>query len=310
MASTFSPELLPGCLGAMDHIFCYGTLYDKSVQSQRFNRGIPWIRYFCTCFAISSVEADEECVGLLYQALYLDDGVLAGNRPAVLRAVHIIEEMGPSLGLHIYLQQQRQHLFPTSCEVLASNLDILGAPVGNYLHCSRFITNKCAESKKLLSSLVDGWPFTLLRMCGGFCKMVHLTWVTPQSVASDALVSFRKDVRQCFVLCSAIEVSGSAWKQAQLGLRFGGLGLRSLSCHAAAAFIASLSSSGLGLFNNRHLQQAVVAYRFPYTTQSRLSLLLLLPLLRESCPAELMKISSNLCWKHLPQQTKPNFCLF
>ena len=30
--------------------------------------------------------------------------------------------------------------------------------------------------------------------------------------------------------------------------------------HAAAAFIASLSSSGLGLSNNRHLQQAVVAY--------------------------------------------------
>ena len=63
------------------------------------------------------------------------------------------------------------------------------------------------------------------------------------------------------MLCSAIEVSDSAWKQAQLGLRFGGLGLCSLSCHAAsAAFIASLSSSGLGLSNNHHLQQAVVVY--------------------------------------------------
>ena len=40
--------------------------------------------------------------------------------------------------------------------------------------------------------------------------MVHLTRVTPPSVASDALVSFDEDVRQCFVLYSAIEVSDSA----------------------------------------------------------------------------------------------------
>ena len=53
-------------------------------------------------------------------------------------------------------------------------MDILGAPVGGYLHCSKFIADKCAESKKLLSSLVDvagvdlQVAFTLVRMCGGF----------------------------------------------------------------------------------------------------------------------------------------------
>ena len=46
--------------------------------------------------------------------------------------------------------------------------------------------------------------------------MVHLTGVTPPSLASDALVLFDEDVRQCFVLSSAIEVSDTAWKQAQL----------------------------------------------------------------------------------------------
>ena len=90
---------------------------------------------------------------------------------------------------------------------LLPNLDILGAPVGDYLHCSRFIADNSAESKKLLISLVDvagvdlQVAFTLLRMCGGFCKLVHLTRVTPPSLASDALVSFDEDVRQC--LCSA-----------------------------------------------------------------------------------------------------------
>ena len=154
----------------------------------------------------------------------------------MLQAVHIIEQMGPSLGLHInfakceLFSSKGNASFPPAVKCsLLPNQDILGAPVGDYLHCSRFIANKCAESKKLLSSLVDvagvdlQVAFTLLRMCGGFCKMVHLTRVTPPSVASDALVSFDEDVRQCFVLCSAIEVSDSAWKQAQLGLRFGGL---------------------------------------------------------------------------------------
>ena len=54
-----------------------------------------------------------------------------------------------------------------------------------------------------------------------------------------------------------VEVPNGAWRQAQLGLKFGGVGLRSVSLHAAAAFIASLSSSGFGSI---HLQQAVVAF--------------------------------------------------
>ena len=91
-----------------------------------------------------------------------------------------------------------------------------------------FIADKCAESKKLITSLVDvaevdfQVAFTLLRMCGGYCTLVHITRVTPPSLASYALVSFDEDVRQCFVLCSAIEVSDTAWKQAQFSLRFGG----------------------------------------------------------------------------------------
>ena len=48
--------------------------------------------------------------------------------------------------------------------------------------------------------------------------------------------------------------------QAQLGLKFGGLGLCSVSLHAAAASIASLSSSSFGSADYIHLQQAVVAF--------------------------------------------------
>ena len=124
------------------------------------------------------MDADDECVDLLYQAWYLDDGVLAGDHPAVFRAMHIIEEMGPALGLHInfakcelFSSKGNTSFSPAVKFCIVPNMDILGAPVGD---CSKFIADKCAESKKLLSSLVDvagvdlQVAFTLLRMCGGF----------------------------------------------------------------------------------------------------------------------------------------------
>ena len=90
--------------------------------------------------------------------------------------------------------------------------------------------------------------------------MTHLARATPPNLASDALEQFDKAVRECFSTSLAVDVSDGAWHQAQLRLRHGGLGLRSLSLHAPAAFIASLISSGHGCLDNTCLQQAVTLY--------------------------------------------------
>ena len=95
---------------------------------------------------------------------------------------------------------------------------------------------------------------TLLYMYGSFCRMVHIARATPPSLASDALRSFDEEVQQCFALCTAIEVPNGAWCQARLGLKFSGLSLCSVSLHAAAAFIVSLSSSGYGSADYINLQ--------------------------------------------------------
>ena len=111
-------------------------------------------------------------------------------------------------------------------------------------------------------------------MCGSFCRMVHIARVTPPNLASDALRSFDEGVQQCFALCTAIEVPNGAWHQVQLGLKFGGLGLRAVSLHAAAAaFIASLSSSGFGSADYIHLQQAVVAFNSQVSLPSAISVI-------------------------------------
>ena len=48
---------------------------------------------------VTTIAADDDCLHLLLEALYLDYGVLAGDRSVVLRALHHIEELSPHLGL-------------------------------------------------------------------------------------------------------------------------------------------------------------------------------------------------------------------
>ena len=70
----------------------------------------------------------------------------------------------------------------------------------------------------------------LLRMCGCYCKMVHLARATPPSLAS-------------------VPVYDLARQQAQLNLSHDSMGLRSVSHHSSAVYIASLCSSGFGNLN-------------------------------------------------------------
>ena len=65
------------------------------------------------------------------------------------------------------------------------------------------------------------------------------------------------DVRRCFSECTAIDPPNVAWQQAQLSLSRGGLGLRSLSEHSSAAYISSLSASGVCSSSSKHLPEAI-----------------------------------------------------
>eukprot|EP00731_Ephydatia_muelleri_P016810 Em0009g1234a len=148
---------------------------------------------------------------VIHQTWYLDDGVLAGSHPAVLQAVHLMGNTS----------------FPPSMRSsLLSNLDILGVPIDDYLHCTHFISEK-SPKLRLLSALVEvaaadlHVATSLLRISG---KLVHLARTTPPSLSHDSLKFFDEE-------------------QAQLSLSFGGLGFRSLSHHCCAAFISYLAFS-------------------------------------------------------------------
>ena len=86
---------------------------------------------------------------------------------------------------------------------------------------------------------------------------MHLARTTPPRLASDSLLLFDDDVRHCFSSCGVIDIPDEAWKQAQLCLSFGGLGIRSTILHSSAVYIASLSISGFGHSADQNLMQAV-----------------------------------------------------
>ena len=59
----------------------------------------------------------------------------------------------------------------------------------------------------------------------------------------EAFAKFDDDVLHCLECSLEDELASQACNQAKLGLKYGGLGLHSLTMHAQAAYIASLSTS-------------------------------------------------------------------
>ena len=52
----------------------------------------------------------------------------------------------------------------------------------------------------------------LLRLCGSYCKLIHLARATPPNLVSEALQLFDVEVRQCFAQSIAVEVTDHAWQ--------------------------------------------------------------------------------------------------
>ena len=166
----------------------------------------------------------------MLNAFRCSSGVLAGTKSAVFRAMRLIEELGPPLDIFINLakyelfsRNELSSIFPVvikSSQV--PHFEILGAPIGDFLFCSKFIASRHKIASKLLSKLeevasIDSQvhvALILLRLCGGFCKMVHVARTTSPHMASGSLESFDSDVRMCFSNCVATDISDAAWKQA------------------------------------------------------------------------------------------------
>ena len=91
---------------------------------------ITWALYFflgLTKITVA-IDADNDCLALLFNAQFLDDGVLAGRKSAILHALSVIDTLGSPLGLHNNLSK---------CELFSQNgisMFLSGMKVSHVLH--------------------------------------------------------------------------------------------------------------------------------------------------------------------------------
>ncbi len=180
----------------------------------------------------------------------MDDGVLVGPATELSKALPLIQTSAALVGLHLNLskcdawstQPIPLNTFPPEVSIKEEGIELLGAPIGPDSFITPFIHAKVQECTHLweaLPSLDD--PQTellLLRMCLSFCKLSYLLRTTPlhQFDWSQYDIGIRAS------LCNILETTlpDTAWLQATLPLKYGGLGLLSPARLAQSAFIGSL----------------------------------------------------------------------
>ena len=101
-------------------------------------------------------------------------------------------------------------------------------------------------------------------------------------------------MRQCFAECTAVDTPDFTWQQAQLSLSRGGLGLRHVSYHSPAAYLASAVSSGLSYEVRRYLHHSIDLYNNLVDHFLPILLTTAVPhSLRSSCQTKLWIVSSR-----------------
>ncbi len=64
-----------------------------------------------------------------------------------------------------------------------TGMDILGAPIGDKVHCKAFLKEKLERVEVLFTELVElenlHVALVLLRQCASFCRMVHYIRTCP-----------------------------------------------------------------------------------------------------------------------------------
>ena len=83
----------------------------------------------------------------------------------------------------------------------------------------------------------------LLRSCLSLCKLNHLLRTVPPGVADSQLARFDRGLRHALGSIIHSSVSDTAWLQATLPVRLGGLGLRQALVSSPAAFLGSCNST-------------------------------------------------------------------
>jgi hypothetical protein len=243
------------CYSSPSHLFMRGA--DRSIPSaQGAQQGDPLGPLF-SCLVFHEVVKRISLLDVKLNMWYMDDGGIIASPETILQVLDIFVELRDKLGL--FLNEAKTEVIwlsgvppvPNPLEGFAfkvsdvEQVEILGAPIGPREFCDRFVVQRAVAMNMVLvdklQSLNDPQvAFLLLRSCLSYCKMMYFMRTVPVGFMPDASFRFDELMLDAMSKLIGFKISPDAYSQLVLSISQGGLGLRKVADHHAAAFFSSI----------------------------------------------------------------------
>ena len=188
----------------------------------------------------------------------MDDGTLIGSLENLKKALNIISGEGPSKGLFlnpskcsIWVGERLQdNDDPTGFGIPKADprgIQLLGSPIGSDAFMLEIVNKRISEiedSLAKLSTITNSQvQLSLLRSCLSLPKLIYTLRTCKPAALESAYKHFDAIQHSALEDILGASLTPLAWRQAALPVSLGGLGLRSASSHATAAYLSSLAQT-------------------------------------------------------------------
>ena len=192
-----------------------------------------------------------------FNVWYLDDGSVGGTREDISHDLEIVQCVGSDLGLH--LNHEKSEVIctnpATTSPILSAipgahvldtaSATLLGSPIGDVASITSVINDKIRHLTTMgerLQHLSTQDALLLLRNSFAIPKLLYTIRSSP-SFLSPSLQRYDETLRAMVSDITNINLDETAWIQASLPVKSGGLGIRSSVQLAPSAFLASAAAN-------------------------------------------------------------------
>ena len=250
-------DILPGlfqfvstCYSSSSHL-CFGNFLISSEEGVQQGDPLGPLLFCATSLRLAKLMKSE------LNVWYMDDGTLGGDADVLLIDFNTVRRVGQELGLE--LNEQKCELItddddvvdkfrvdaPSILHIKTSQAVLLGASIGSTEEIDSTLSRKVAEFQRLTSRLKQlnaHDAFFLLKNCFSLPKLQYVLRCAP-CFNSQVLHRYDNMIRDTLQSILNVELTDSAWQQATLPVKNGGIGIRLATQVALPAFLSSIASS-------------------------------------------------------------------
>ncbi|HYN44590.1 MAG TPA: reverse transcriptase domain-containing protein [Candidatus Limnocylindrales bacterium] len=189
---------------------------------------------------------------------YMDDGAIIGHYKSIQKVLEILDELKDSLG--VFLNEAKTEIIwlndsphpsdpfrDTNFKLTSpKEMEMLGAPLGTRQWCNDYVFKKAISKSQVVIDKLLGLndsqiAFLLLRACLSYSKMVYFMRTVPVGYMSFVTKAFDNMILECLTNIISFKLSEPGYRQLQLNVSNGGLGIRNTNKHHPAAFYSSIN---------------------------------------------------------------------